>query len=111
MEIEAQTRPRKFLANETKKESKDKFDMRKEECDEMMRIRQRTIRWWMREKKSGLAVKLKLLLALRREPQTPLAEGCDKSRFIRWRSLEPGYFSNKVKDPAGSHSINSVPLR
>lgn len=53
MEIEAQTRPRKFLANETEKQSKDKFDMRKEVCDEMMRTRQRTIRWWIREKKGG----------------------------------------------------------
>lgn len=40
---EAQTKPRKFLANE--KESNDTFYMRKEECEEMMRVRQRkTIR-------------------------------------------------------------------
>lgn len=43
MEREAQTKPRKFLANE--KESNDTFYMRKEECEEMMRVRQRkTIR-------------------------------------------------------------------
>lgn len=50
MERDAQTRPRKFLANETEKEGTDKFDMRKEECEEMMRIRHKTIRWWKRER-------------------------------------------------------------
>lgn len=45
MEREAQTKPRKFLANEIEKESNDTFDMRKGECEEMMRVRQRkTIR-------------------------------------------------------------------
>lgn len=62
MEIEAQTRPRNFLANETEKESKDKFDMRKEECDEMIRIRQRTIRWCIREKKVGGYIEAGLML-------------------------------------------------
>jgi len=39
----------KFLTNETEKEGKDNFDMRKEECEEM-RIRHKTIRWWKRER-------------------------------------------------------------
>lgn len=50
MERDAQTRPRKFWANETEKEGKGKFDLRKEECVEMMRIRHKTIRWRKRER-------------------------------------------------------------
>lgn len=42
---------KKFLANEIEKESNDTFDMRKEECEEMMRVWQRkTIRCWKRER-------------------------------------------------------------